>query len=36
MKFKRTLDDMLGNKKRVHILRTLFRYPGEFTGRHIA
>lgn len=36
MKFKRTLDDMLGNKKRVHILRTLFRYPGQFTGRHIA
>jgi len=36
VKFKRTLDEILGNKKRVAILRYLFHYPGEFTGRHIA
>jgi len=36
MRLKNALDDILGNKKRVNILRTLFRYPGEFTGRHIA
>jgi len=36
MKLKKILDDVLGNKKRINILRTMFRYPGEFTGRHIA
>jgi DNA-binding transcriptional ArsR family regulator len=36
VKFKRTLDEILGNKKRLTVLRYLFHYPGEFTGRHIA
>lgn len=32
----RPLNDLMGNSTRVNILRALFRYPGEFTGRHIA
>lgn len=36
MKLHNSLDEVLGNRTKVQILRTLFQYPGEFTGRHIA
>ena len=36
MKLNKPLNTILGNKTRVEILRTFFKYPGEFTGRHVA
>jgi len=36
MKVNRPLDQLLANEARIQILRTLFKFPGEFTGRHIA
>jgi predicted nucleotidyltransferase len=36
MRLNKPLNEILGNQIRVEILRTLFKYPGEFTGRHIA
>ncbi|MCL5291882.1 MAG: nucleotidyltransferase domain-containing protein [Actinobacteria bacterium] len=36
MKLTKSLDEILGNRTRVATLRTLFKYPGEFAGRHIA
>lgn len=36
MKLTKPLNVILGNQTRVDILRTSFKYPGEFTGRHIA
>lgn len=36
MKVNRPLDQLFANEARIQILRTLFKFPGEFTGRHIA
>lgn len=36
MRLSKPLNDILGNRTRVEILRTFFKYPGEFTGRHVA
>lgn len=36
MKINRQLDQLFANGPRVQILRTLFGFPGEFTGRHIS
>ncbi len=36
MKINRPLDQLFANEARIQILRTLFKFPGEFTGRHIA
>jgi len=36
MKLSKPLNVILGNQIRVEILRTFIKYPGEFTGRHVA
>ncbi|MBS3908038.1 MAG: nucleotidyltransferase domain-containing protein [Actinobacteria bacterium] len=36
MKINRPLDQLFTNEARIQILRTLFKFPGEFTGRHIS
>lgn len=36
MRLTKPLNVIIGNQTRVEILRTFFKYPGEFTGRHIA
>lgn len=36
MRLTKPLNVILGNQTRVEILRTFFKYPGEFTGRHVA
>ncbi len=36
MKINQPLDQLFANEARSQILRTLFKFPGEFTGRHIA
>jgi DNA-binding transcriptional ArsR family regulator len=36
MLINRPLNDVLGNETRIEILRTFFKYPGEFTGRQVA
>lgn len=36
MKINKPLNQLFANEARIQILRTLFKFPGEFTGRHIA
>ncbi|MFA5866717.1 MAG: hypothetical protein WC891_01945 [Actinomycetota bacterium] len=36
MHINKPLNNVLGNETRIEILRTFFKYPGEFTGRQVA
>jgi hypothetical protein len=36
MRFHRLLDDVLGQRSKVALLRLLVRCPGEYTGRDLA
>ncbi|MDI6892415.1 MAG: nucleotidyltransferase domain-containing protein [Actinomycetota bacterium] len=36
MKLNKPLNVILGNQTRAEILRMFIKYPGEFTGRHVA